>query len=78
MINEQDNFAFPSSGDPETDRRTADSIRIRQTLLDADMCSNGCGSLTWEEAYNAECPACRFGWSVNTPYGKHLENEAIQ
>lgn len=63
-----DEFAFPSTGDPEKDAEMAAAFRRHEANESAGLCPNGCGPIIHDNPHSRHCPICNFrGWS-NVPY----------
>jgi hypothetical protein len=70
-------ISFPSTGDAEEDRRTAERIVTTDRRLSEAMCPNGCGPLKRIDTagYEAQCqsPDCYFVAGGNSPRFACLE-----
>ena len=64
-----DQYAFPSTGDPEKDAQIARDILRTQALESEGLCPNGCAPIIWDTQYEAHCPTCGFIRHTNAPYG---------
>lgn len=75
MSDEQD-FAFPSTGDPDEDERIAHRFRLHEERMKKNICPNGCGQMNFIDLNNRKCPVCGFhGWQ-STPI--KMPDEKVQ
>lgn len=63
-----DDFSFISSRDADEDESIAFQCRLYDARLEANICPNGCGSMTFHDPYNRMCPACGFVQTSNIPF----------
>lgn len=68
------NFAMPSSGDDEADRRELEEFARRQMLMDEGLCPNGCGprapGMVPDDDHpedGSHCPVCGFQCNTQMP-----------
>lgn len=61
----RDEFAFPTTGDPDKDQKIADGFILRTDRIDRGICPNGCGPLIKTPDDVRECAICGFeGYTV--------------
>jgi hypothetical protein len=61
------NFAFPSTGDAEQDRKLAEDFNRSQSRLDDNVCPNGCSRMVFDNPFERHCPVCSFSQYSNAP-----------
>jgi hypothetical protein len=66
-VSKSGNIAMVSTGDPARDRRELAQAALHQSRIDAGMCPNGCGLMSWDTLYDAHCDVCKFILFTNTP-----------
>jgi hypothetical protein len=64
-------IAIPSTGNPDEDRKQLASAELYQQRMDANVCPNGCGPMSWDDdPHTRHCSICGFvGW-CNTPHSE--------
>ncbi len=53
-------YAILSSGNEAEDQEALRRFMVRQELIKAGMCPNGCGGMIEVDAWNAKCLQCSF------------------
>ena len=61
-------FSFVSSGNPEEDDAQMQRFLLHTARMEANICPNGCGPMTFLDPHNRECPACRFAGFSTVPF----------
>jgi hypothetical protein len=61
-------YAMPSSGDPEQDRKQLDRFALSCDRMEHNICPNNCGAMEWDDPHNRHCPKCGFAGFSTTPY----------
>lgn len=69
------NYAIPTSGDPDEDQRTLDRFVISDARIKSGNCPNGCGGMKLVDDYNAECLKCGFSYFSNARLDFNLGNK---
>jgi len=66
----RNNFAIPSTGDPERDRIELERAHLHQSRMEINICPNGCGPMVLDDPHMRHCPVCKFvGW-CSTPHSE--------
>lgn len=53
-------YAMPSTGDPEEDARALEAFKLHDARISEGMCPNGCGPMDQVSSCTQECAACGF------------------